>query len=308
MYYILEVNNVLFNIYDKTDGDKQGLIHLFKLSRINQNVVLKEYHNGYMKGLFHIKNNQILYSHSEKNKIITTIVDDLPFELVYNPNMKIDIQLESSDINVNLPVINTEIQITTDETKQETKQETKEDINEDTENEDIDEEELMKKIDELNKLREQEMKDLEKLNEGFHEIENDVFEKRAILTAEKNKLKRDKEKWDEFKNIFNVDKKIYKTIKEKIANKEMDETEIPELFEKKYPIFQVLDENNILDTAEDIQEYIKLLPNDDSIYIPKTAELYGLFNDNPGVSSISLTEMKDTTQFETNIETDDESE
>ena len=305
MYYILEINNVLFNIYDKTDGDKQGLIHLFKLSRMNQNVVLKEYHNGYMKGLFHIKNNQILYSYSEKNKIITKNVDDLPFELVYNPNMKIDIQPESSDINVNLPVINTEIQITTDETKQETKQETKEDTNED---EYINEEELKKQIDELNRLKEQEIKDLEKLNEGFHEIENEVFGKNAILTAEKNKLKRDKEKWEEFKNIFNVDKKIYRTMKEKIANKEMEETEIPELFEKKYPIFKVLDENNILDTVEDIHEYIKLLPTDDSVYIPRTTELYGLFNDNPGVSSISLTDMKDTTQFETNIETDDESE
>ena len=97
-------------------------------------------------------------------------------------------------------------------------------------------------------------------------------------------------------------------MKEKIANKEMEETEIPELFEKKYPIFKVLDENNILDTVEDIHEYIKLLPTDDSVYIPRTTELYGLFNDNPGVSSISLTDMKDTTQFETNIETDDESE
>jgi len=305
MYYILEINNVLFNIYDKTDGNKQGLIHLFKLSHLNSNIVLKKYHNGYMRGLYRIKNNQILYSYSEKNKIITKTVDDLPFELLYNPNMKIDIQTSSSsDINVNLPVINTEIQITSDATKQEINQET----NEENIEEDINEEDLKKQIDELNRLKEQEIKDLEKLNEGFHEIENEVFGKNAILTAEKNKLKRDKEKWEEFKNIFNVDKKIYRTMKEKIANKEMEETEIPELFEKKYPIFKVLDENNILDTVEDIHEYIKLLPTDDSVYIPRTTELYGLFNDNPGVSSISLTDMKDTTQFETNIETDDESE
>ena len=301
MYYILEIDNVLFNIYDKTDGNKQGLIHLFKLSRLHSNIVLKEYHNGYMRGIYRIKNNQILYSYSEKNKIITIVVDDLPFELVYNPNIKINVQ-ESSDINVNLPVINTEIQITTDETKQEVNQETKE------EEEDIDEEELKKTIDELNRLKEQEMKDLEKLNEGFHEIENEIFEKKAILTAEKNKLKRDKEKWEEFKNIFNVDKKIYRTMKEKIANKEMEETEIPELFEKKYPIFKVLDENNILDTNSDIYEYIKLLPEDDSVYIPRSTELYGLFNENLGVSSISLTEMKDTNQFEATINTDDESE
>jgi len=305
MYYILELDNVLFNIYDKTDGNKQGLIHLFKLSRFHSNIVLKEYHGGYMKGVYRVKNNQILYSYSEKNKIITTVVDDLPFELVYNPITKINIQQESSDIHVNLPVINTEIQITSDETKQETTQQTNEETKED--DEEIDEEELKKKIDELNKLKEQEMKDLEKLNEGFHEIENEIFESKSTLTAEKNKLKRDKEKWEEFKNIFVVDKKIYKTIKEKIEKGEMDETAIPELFEKKYPILKVLDENNILDTSSDIYEYIKLLPEDDSIYIPRTTELYGLFNDNPGVSSISLTEMKDTAQFETNIDTDDES-
>jgi len=305
MYYILELDNVLFNIYDKTDGNKQGLIHLFKLSRFHSNIVLKEYHGGYMKGVYRVKNNQILYSYSEKNKIITTVVDDLPFELIYNPTTKINIQQESSDIHVNLPVINTEIQITSDETKQETTQQTNEETKED--DEEIDEEELKKKIDELNKLKEQEMKDLEKLNEGFHEIENEIFESKSTLTAEKNKLKRDKEKWEEFKNIFVVDKKIYRTIKEKIEKGEMDETAIPELFEKKYPILKVLDENNILDTSSDIYEYIKLLPEDDSIYIPRTTELYGLFNDNPGVSSISLTEMKDTAQFETNIDTDDES-
>jgi len=306
MYYILELDNVLFNIYDKTDGNKQGLIHLFKLSRFHSNIVLKEYHGGYMKGVYRVKNNQILYSYSEKNKIITTVVDDLPFELIYNPTTKINIQQESSDIHVNLPVINTEIQITSDETKQETTQQTNEETKEE-DDEEIDEEELKKKIDELNKLKEQEMKDLEKLNEGFHEIENEIFESKSTLTAEKNKLKRDKEKWEEFKNIFVVDKKIYRTIKEKIEKGEMDETAIPELFEKKYPILKVLDENNILDTSSDIYEYIKLLPEDDSIYIPRTTELYGLFNDNPGVSSISLTEMKDTAQFETNIDTDDES-
>ena len=47
MYYILEINNVLFNIYDKIDGNKQGLIHLFKLSRFNSNIVLKEYRKCY---------------------------------------------------------------------------------------------------------------------------------------------------------------------------------------------------------------------------------------------------------------------
>ena len=69
MYYILEINNVLFNIYDKTDGNKQGLIHLFKLSHLNSNIVLKKYHNGYMRGLYRIKNNQILYLKESNNTL-----------------------------------------------------------------------------------------------------------------------------------------------------------------------------------------------------------------------------------------------
>ena len=82
-------------------------------------------------------------------------------------------------------------------------------------------------------------------------------------------------------------------------------SEIPELFEKKYPIFSVLDDNNLLDTSSEIYEYIKLLPDDDSVYIPKDIVLTGLFNDNNVVSSISLTELK-AANFETTIETDDE--
>jgi hypothetical protein len=63
-------------------------------------------------------------------------------------------------------------------------------------------------------------------------------------------------------------------------------------------------------TSSEIYEYIKLLPDDDSVYIPKNIVLKGLFNDglvNNGISSISLTELRDNNNFETTIETDDES-
>jgi hypothetical protein len=95
-------------------------------------------------------------------------------------------------------------------------------------------------------------------------------------------------------------------MKEQITNEEINE--IPELFEKKYPIFKVLDDNNLLDIENDIYEYIKLLPEDDSVYIPKNIALKGLFNEDNGISSISLTELKDNYKnYETTIETDDES-
>ena len=192
----------------------------------------------------------------------------------------------SSDINVHLPPINTEILISSNNYEPE------------------DLEELKKRIDELNKLKEQEIGDLENLNENLHEYENKIIQEKYNVDADKNKLKRDKEKWEEFKNIFNADKKIYRIMREQFDRSEIDD--IPELFEKKYPIFKVLDENNLLDTSSEIYEYIKLLPEDDSVYIPKDIVLEGLFSKDNVVSSISLTELKET-NFETTIETDDES-
>ena len=93
-------------------------------------------------------------------------------------------------------------------------------------------------------------------------------------------------------------------MKEQLNNNEIED--IPELFEHKYPIFKVLDDNNLLDNENNIYEYIKLLPEDDSVYIPKNIALKGLFNDNNGPSSISLTELKENNN-ETTVDTDDES-
>ena len=289
MYYILEINKKIFDIYQNKEG---AIVHLFKLNKLNKNCCLKEFNNGFINGLYKISDsNNILYSSSNKGTIITNEIEEVPFELIYDSEKNISEKLKivSSDLNVHMPPINTEIKITTE----------KDDIDDD---EEIDPEELKKKIDELSKLKEIEMNDLEELNKNLHEFENEIIKEKFSVDEEKNKLKRDKEKWEEFKNIFNVDKKIYKKMKEQFQNKEIDT--IPELFEKKFPIFQTLDEQNILDANSDIYEYIKLLPDDDSVYIPKNIILKGLFNENP-ISSISLTEFKDT-QNDNTIDTDDE--
>jgi hypothetical protein len=135
-----------------------------------------------------------------------------------------------------------------------------------------------------------------------------VIDEKFSLDAEKLKLKKNKEKWEEFKNIFNADKKIYKIMKEQIANNDIEK--IPELFEKKFPIFKILDDNNFLDTQAEIYEYVKLLPDDDSVYIPKNIALKGMFEDSSGngQSSISLTELKGDNNFETTIDTEDNDE
>jgi hypothetical protein len=294
MYYILEIDNIIFNIFTNYDS---GIIQLYKLSNIcNNNCKLKEFVDGAIIGIYMINNTNIVYTSNKNGEIITEKIKNLPFELMNNslqsnPNEENKQNLNklhnnlSSDINVQLPPINTEIAITSDN------------------NEEIDINELKLKIEMLNRLKEEEIESLENLNENLHEYENKVIDEKFSVDAEKNKLKRDKEKWEEFKNIFNADKKIYKIMKEQFDKNEI--SEIPELFEKKYPIFSVLDDNNLLDISSEIYEYIKLLPDDDSVYIPKDIVLTGLFNDNNVVSSISLTELK-AANFETTIETDDE--
>ena len=304
MYFILEINNVIFNIYLKLEG---SIVQLYKLSLLSNNCKLKAFKEGEIVGIYYVDNNKILYKTKTDNEIVINELKDIPFELMseINTNKEENNVPEkkpeniytrkpynnrpkhiSSDINVQLPPINTEILISSN--------------NEEPE----DLEELKKRIDELNKLKEQEIDDLENLNENLHEYENKIIQEKYNVDADKNKLKRDKEKWEEFKNIFNADKKIYRIMREQFDRSEIDE--IPELFEKKYPIFKLLDENNLLDTSSEIYEYIKLLPEDDSVYIPKDIVLEGLFNKDNVVSSISLTELKET-NIETTIETDEES-
>jgi hypothetical protein len=264
---------------------------------------LNEFKNGYINGEYTIKDNIIYYSFlDEVNNISIIKVEDLPYEIVKNikpsSNKKLKSKLKtevSSDINVQLPVINTEINITTQNNNSDSESEC----------ENLNMEELKKKIDELNKLKEKEVEDLENLNQNFHEFQSKVIDEKFSLDAEKLKLKQNKEKWEEFKNIFNADKKIYKIMKEQILNKEIEE--IPELFQKKYPIFEILDKNEQLDSTSEIYEYIKLLPDDDSVYIPKNIALKGLFDDGEnGPSSISLTELKGDNNFETTIDTDED--
>ena len=317
MYFILEIDNNIFNIYNDR---KEALIHLYKLSKFSKQIHLNEFKNGYINGEYTIKANNIYYSHlNETNNICIINVEDLPYEIIKNRNPLVKVSISethvesikeksekkkskdsnkvpvSSDINVQLPVINTEINITTQNNESDSE----------SESDDVDPEELKRKIEELSKLKEKEVEDLENLNQNFHEFQTKVIDEKFSLDAEKSKLKQNKEKWEEFKNIFNEDKKIYKIMKEQIANNEIEK--IPELFQKKYPIFEILDKNEQLDSTSEIYEYIKLLPDDDSVYIPKNIALKGLFDDGGnGPSSISLTELKGDNNFETTIDTDDD--
>jgi Asp-tRNA(Asn)/Glu-tRNA(Gln) amidotransferase C subunit len=301
MYYILELNKSIFNIFQNLSS---GIVQLYKLSNLSNDCKLNIFIEGSITGVYTVKNNKIFLTNLENNEIITNEIDELPFELLFkngnstgNDNTKRNIRRNffnrskksSSDINVRLPPVNTDILVTSN--------------NDEFDN--LDDKELEKKIEELNKLKEQQVNELENLNENLNEFENNIIQEKYKIDSQKNKLRRDKEKWEEFKNIFNADKKIYRIMKEQLEANQIED--IPELFEKKYPIFATLDEHNLLDKPSEIYDYIKLLPNDDSVYIPNDSLLKNLFDNDNIVTSISLTELKDqNNNFDTSIETDDD--
>ena len=301
MYYILELNKSIFNIFQNLSS---GIVQLYKLSNLSNDCKLNIFIEGSITGVYTVKNNKIFLTNLENNEIITNEIDELPFELLFkngnstgNDNTKRNIRRNffnrskksSSDINVRLPPVNTDILVTSN--------------NDEFDN--LDDKELEKKIEELNKLKEQQVNELENLNENLNEFENNIIQEKYKIDSQKNKLRRDKEKWEEFKNIFNADKKIYRIMKEQLEANQIED--IPELFEKKYPIFAALDEHNLLDKPSEIYDYIKLLPNDDSVYIPNDSLLKNLFDNDNIVTSISLTELKDqNNNFDTSIETDDD--
>ena len=95
-------------------------------------------------------------------------------------------------------------------------------------------------------------------------VENEMhklLQKKKILEENKKKnkiaqnlLKAKLEKMNELKNIFEADMKIYKTLQ----NNTM-ETKIPELFTKKYQIFKILDEKNLLNDPKGFQIFVENL-------------------------------------------------
>lgn len=128
----------------------------------------------------------------------------------------------------------------------------------------------------------------EKVHDNGFDIESVVDElnnnlikyiKKDNLTLEQKKeiLKADQEKWNEFKRKFVCNKNTYRKVKEDLENNKIDK--IPEMF-KEYNYFQYLEEKNILDTADELSEYINILPLDTKNnlnFIPKSETCDNLF-------------------------------
>ena len=99
-----------------------------------------------------------------------------------------------------------------------------------------------------------------------------------VNTTQINKLKQLKEKWEEFKNIFQVDKNIYRLLKKEQSQHTDVKAPfiIPELFIKKYPQFEYLHNKQVLDLPNAIYYYIHYMP----LAEKKTYSILGKFNIN----------------------------
>ena len=67
MYFILEINNVIFNIYLKLEG---SIVQLYKLSLLSNNCKLKAFKEGAIVGIYYVDNNKILYKTKKEDEIV----------------------------------------------------------------------------------------------------------------------------------------------------------------------------------------------------------------------------------------------
>jgi hypothetical protein len=98
MYFILEVDNNIFNIYDDRNA---ALIHLYKLNKFSKQIQLNEFKNGYINGEYIIKNNIIYYSCLDSSNNISIVeIHDLPYEIKKVYTKKLTMNVDQINVNV----------------------------------------------------------------------------------------------------------------------------------------------------------------------------------------------------------------
>lgn len=126
---------------------------------------------------------------------------------------------------------------------------------EDTPDDDIniDPIELKKTLDELKKMKDDELKKLEQLKTQNQKDLEDFSESNNKLGDLKRELKKNMDREQEKRSKFEANKIAYRRMKQDINDGKLSENKISELFAKEYPIYKLLDEKNLLDTTD---EYI----------------------------------------------------
>lgn len=118
------------------------------------------------------------------------------------------------------------------------------------------------------------IKDIESVNKYYHDILSECgLEKRLP----KEEIPED---GDNIRKIYDCDKKVYFSFKEKIKSGSMDKDSITELFIQKYDILELLDEQGLLDKEEGYHQYaaaINDMKKEDEYY--KNKDLYFSFKE-----------------------------
>ena len=104
------------------------------------------------------------------------------------------------------------------------------------------------------------------IKEVVEENQNKFIEKVKNFDEEKKRLAREKDNWNQFKNKLEADKRVYCIIKEQLESGELNDGEIPVLFQDKYPIFKYMHHHNLISLSdilhpEEIDRYIEILNN-----------------------------------------------
>lgn len=124
--------------------------------------------------------------------------------------------------------------------------------------ENMDSEELKKTLESLTDLKKIEDEKLNKLKEqNKNDLDNfSVFYEK--LSDKRRKFTFDKEKAEENMRIFKSDIGVYRKMKQDIEDIKLLEENISPLFKKKFPIFKILDDKNLLDSEDSYLVYLNL--------------------------------------------------
>lgn len=119
-------------------------------------------------------------------------------------------------------------------------------------------EELEKRMEYLTKLKEREMMDIDEAREQYEKKEEEYREEKAKLEQMKLEMKRSQEKYEEIQKKFEADKKLYFIFKQEILDGKRAAHDIPILFNDTFPVFKQLDQEQKLNTDDEIKYYLDL--------------------------------------------------
>lgn len=143
---------------------------------------------------------------------------------------------------------------------------------------------IKKKIEELEKEKKNELLQCNEIKEKFEKNKNDYIKKKQKNSDLIKKIKNDEDKFELIKRKFYADKTLYFRLKNEIKENEIKENDIGILFKKKYCIFKMLDETNILNTNDELDKYLEYLPDNDDDFIPRDVAYRNMFIKNHTLS------------------------